>query len=167
MNCNFVEYFENTLKEFSNKVAIDDNQGKLTFNELNVYSDKVAVSVLNFFDNQRKPVPVYISKSRWAVVSFLGINKSGNFYVPLDVKSPFERTLKILEALDSEIIITDLEHKNKLIEIGFQGRLIILEDVFKEEMSVIEENGLLDKAKQIRQELSDIARRWFFKKLES
>ena len=138
MNCNFVEYFENTLKEFSNKVAIDDNQGKLTFNELNVYSDKVAVSVLNFFDNQRKPVPVYISKSRWAVVSFLGINKSGNFYVPLDVKSPFERTLKILEALDSEIIITDLEHKNKLIEIGFQGRLIILEDVFKEEVLEIE-----------------------------
>ena len=33
------------------------------------------------------------------MVSFLGIFKSGNFYVPLDVKSPIERTLKILEAL--------------------------------------------------------------------
>lgn len=43
----------------------------------------------------------------------------------------------------------------------------VVEDVFKEETSVIEENGLLDKAKQIRQELSDIARRWFFKTLDN
>lgn len=131
MKCNFIEYFEKTLNEVSSKVAIDDNQGILTFNELNVNSDKVAISVLNFSEEYRKPIPVYIPKSRWSVVSFLGIFKSGNFYVPLDVKSPIERTLKILEALKSECILTDKEHEIKLIECGYKGDIIIIEDTLE------------------------------------
>jgi D-alanine--poly(phosphoribitol) ligase subunit 1 len=131
MKYNFIQYFEKTLKEFSSKVAIDDNQGNLTFNELNVNSVKVAGSILNCLNEFRKPIPVYIPKSRWSVVSFLGIMKSGNFYVPLDVKSPVERTLKILEALNSECIITDKEHEIKLIEIGYQGKIIIIEIILE------------------------------------
>ena len=129
MECNFIEYFDKTLNKVSSKVAIDDNLGKLTFNELNINSEKVAISILNFFEDYRKPIPVYVPKSRWSVVSFLGIMKSGNFYVPLDIKSPVERTLKILEALKSECIITDKEHEIKLIEIGYQGRIITIENV--------------------------------------
>jgi hypothetical protein len=39
----------------------------------------------------------------------------------------------------------------------------VVNDIMKEEMGVIEENRLLDKLKQVKSELSDCARRWFFK----
>jgi hypothetical protein len=39
----------------------------------------------------------------------------------------------------------------------------VVNDIIKEEMGVIEENGLVDKLKQVKSELSDCARRWFFK----
>ena len=89
MKCNFIEYFEETLNKVSNKVAIDDNQSKLTFNELNINSDKIAISIHKLFEDYRKPIPVYIPKNAWSVVAFLGIMKSGNFYVLLDINSPF------------------------------------------------------------------------------
>ncbi len=135
MKCNFFEYFSQTVSDFSAKIAIDDNNGILTFEELNLFSDKIGIFITNFLGISRKPVPVFLPKSRWAVVSFLGIFKSGNFYVPLDVKSPLERTLKILDALSSECIITDKEHEAKLIEIGYQGKIILIESVLELEVT--------------------------------
>lgn len=135
MNCNFIEYFDKTLNKVSNKVAIDDNQRKLTFGDLNVNSDKVAITILNLIEDHRKPIPVFMPKDGWSVVSFLGIMKSGNFYVPLDVKSPLERTLKILEALNPDCIICDNEHEFKLIEIGYQGRIITMKNILDTSIS--------------------------------
>ena len=44
MKCNLFEYFNETKSVFSDKVAIDDNQGKTTFKELDDFSNKIAVS---------------------------------------------------------------------------------------------------------------------------
>lgn len=144
MKSNFIEYFEQTLKKVSNKVAIDDNHEQLTFGELNVNSDLVAISIFNSTQESRKPIPVYLRKNSWSVVCFLGIIKSGNFYVPLDIKSPIERTTKILDALDSEIIITDFEQKTKLIEIGFKGDILIIEEIRTLFLSQNQKNKLIE-----------------------
>ena len=128
MKNNILDYFQLTLYNSANKISIVDGENRLTFNNVNDYSDKLALSIMNYLEGYRKPIPVYISKSRWSVVSFLGIVKSGNFYVPLDVKSPIERTIKILETLSPQCIITDIEHAVKLIEIGYEGKIIILEN---------------------------------------
>jgi amino acid adenylation domain-containing protein len=129
MKCNLFEYFNETQNVFSNKIAIDDNQGKITFKELNDFSNKIAVSIFKGLKSTNNPIPVFLPKSRWSVSSFIGIFKTGNFYVPLDVKSPIERISKILHTLNSECIITNRENKSKLIEIGFQGHLIIIEEI--------------------------------------
>lgn len=133
MKNNLIEYFNETVNIFSKKIAIDDNEGKFTFEELNELSNKIAVSISNILNISRKPIAVFLPKSRWSVVSFIGIFKTGNFYIPLDIKSPLERTSKILEALESDCIITDIEHKEKLIRIGYQGNLIIIEELLEKE----------------------------------
>lgn len=131
MKCNLFEYFNETKNVFSNKVAIDDNEGKITFKELDDFSNKIAVSIVKVLKATKKPIPVFLPKSKWSVTSFIGIFKTGNFYVPLDVKSPIERISKILGTLDSECIITNKENKSKLIEIGFQGNLITIEEILE------------------------------------
>lgn len=151
MNSNLVEYFNVTLNLFSQSVAIDDNDGKISFEELNELSDKIAVSIVNLLDTRRNPIAVFLPKSRWSVVSFIGIFKSGNFYVPLDIKSPIERTSKILKALSTECIITNKENKVKLIQIGYKGSILIIEELlskdnYKQESNYLSEisNSIID-----------------------
>ena len=78
MKTNLIEYFQETVVAFSNKVAIDDNQDSMTFLELNEISDKVAI-IIRSKTIVRIPVAVFLPKNRWSVVSFIGIFKSGNF----------------------------------------------------------------------------------------
>lgn len=151
MNSNLVEYFNDTLSLFSQSIAIDDNDGKISFEELNELSDKIAVSIVKLLDTRRNPIAVFLPKSRWSVVSFIGIFKSGNFYVPLDVKSPIERTSKILKALSTECIITNKENKEKLIQIGYKGSTLIIEELcakdnYKQELNYLSEisNSIID-----------------------
>ena len=151
MNSNLVEYFNDTLNLFSQSIAIDDNDGKISFEELNELSDKIAVSIVNLLDTRRNPIAVFLPKSRWSVVSFIGIFKSCNFYVPLDIKSPIERTSKILKALSTECIITNKENKVKLIQIGYKGSILIIEELLaknncKQEINYLSEisNSIID-----------------------
>jgi len=151
MKCNLIEYFNDTVTKFSDKVSLDDNQNQLTFGELDRYSNCLASSILKINDNSRLPICVYLPKNLWNIVSFIGIMKSGNFYVPLDVKTPQERTSKILNKLNSNVIISNSEFKNKLIESGFSGNVICIEDVLDsnittDSLSILEKikNSLID-----------------------
>jgi amino acid adenylation domain-containing protein len=142
MKQNLVEYLGETVNNFSKKIAIDDHYGKICFEELNELSDKIAVSLINKCEAGRKPVAVFLPKSRLAVLSFVGIFKSGNFYVPLDIKSPIERTSKIINSLAAECIITDYENKEKLIQIGYEGSVLIIEELMLMEVCIEDLNCL-------------------------
>lgn len=138
MKNNLIEYFKNTVYNFPNKIAIDDNQASISFSELNKISDQIALEIVSKTKNSRQPIAVYLPKNRWSVVSFIGIFKSGNFYIPLDVKSPGERIFKIIETLNSSWIITNFEYKENLIRLGYQGRIICIEDVLNSSFSEYE-----------------------------
>ena len=45
------------------------------------------------------PVILFMDKSCRCVISMLGVLYSGNFYVPMDVKTPIERLNSILETM--------------------------------------------------------------------
>ncbi len=53
-----------------------------------------------------------------AIISFMGALYSGNFYVPLDVKSPKTRINAILTNLNPSIIVTNEHYKSILISYG-------------------------------------------------
>jgi amino acid adenylation domain-containing protein len=129
MKNNITEYFKNSVIAFPNKIAIDDNQVTITFSELNKISDQIAIEIVSKTKSSRQPIAVYLPKNRWAIASFIGIFKSGNFYIPLDIKSPSERVLKIIETLNSSWIITNFEHKENLIRLGYKGKIICIDDV--------------------------------------
>lgn len=128
MTNNLIAYFANTVKDFPNKIAIDDNHAVITFAQLAVFSDKIALEIACRTNDFRQPIAVFLPKSNMAIAAFIGIFKSGNFYVPLDIKSPNERTLKIVETLKANLIITNFELREQLIHLGFTGTILCIED---------------------------------------
>ena len=131
MKINLIEYLQETVKDNYNKIAIEDSEGFFLFKDLDEFSNKIADYIILNENISRQPVAVFMPKNRWSVISFVGVFKSGNFYVPLDVKSPGERIVKILETLEASIVITDESHKNKLVLLGFKGKVLVIEEVIK------------------------------------
>ena len=128
MKNNLTEYFKNTVHNFPNKIAIDDNEEIISFSELDDISNKIANSIISRNIISRKPIAVFLPKNRWSVLSYIAIVKTGNFYAPLDIKSPIERISKILNNLNPNIIVTDLANLDTLKTIGFTGEIILIEE---------------------------------------
>ena len=129
MKINLIEYLKETVLKYPNKIAINDNDVAVSFLELAKISDKIAAVICSKNNIFRAPIAVFLPKTSFAVISFVGVFKSGNFYVPLDTKSPIERISKILDTLVATCIITDAKHKEILIKLGYKGQIIVIEEV--------------------------------------
>ena len=119
-----VKYLNETVSKFPNKSAIIDEKRSVTFCELQ--KEAYAVSNVISHNSVNKPIAVFLPKSIDCVKSFIGVLYSANFYVPLDVKSPLDRVLKVLDNLNPEIIITNSVLKNKIEKYALSQNIKIL-----------------------------------------
>lgn len=108
---------------YSDKIAIEDEWGHITFNELR-HKGMVIGSVLIKSSTARPgilPVIVFMPKSLACVVSFMGALYSGNPYVPVDAHIPLSRLQKIIDNLHPGHIITTAEMLHHLEECDTDG----------------------------------------------
>ena len=110
MQINVLEYLEHTVRRLPDKTAIIDRDVALTFRELQQQALATAGRLISKADVVSRPIAVFLPKSAQTIVADLGILYSGNCYANLDVKSPPERLVAILENLGAEIIITSADH---------------------------------------------------------
>ena len=129
MQKNILEYLEKTVKEFTDKIAIIDENCAISFCALQKESMGIA-SYLQY-KNVKKglPIGVFLPKSIEAVESFLGTLYNGCFYVPLDVKNPLDRISAIISNIEIKYIITNTENANLLAGINNEIELILLDDI--------------------------------------
>lgn len=127
---NVTAYCEKTACRFPDKVAIKDKMGELSFSTL-IEAGKIVATKLLELQITGKPVAVYMPKCKEAVVSFWGINYSGNYYVPLDIKSPLLRTKYILDVLEPAVILTDIVTYN-LVKSFVGCHVLVYEDIVAE-----------------------------------
>lgn len=127
MRKSVIEYLANTAAIFPQKIAVQDASDVITFDELLCSAYKIA-DVIKTIGCWKEPIGVYIPKGCRMVQAFAGINLSGNFYVPLDTKSPDSRILSILKVLESDVVITDKAHENQLKSVC-EKQVIVIEDV--------------------------------------
>ena len=104
---NLIEYFENTVDSFPDKLALVDSTSQLTFKELKQKAKLIASHISNNNSSVNNPVAIYLPKTNDAIASFLGTLYSGNCYTPLDTKNPIPRIEAILKALNPSCIITN------------------------------------------------------------
>lgn len=122
------EYLEETVEKYPEKIAFIDNKSDITFKELHDAALKVASCLINQ-GCYKKPILVFLEKSIYCIISFVGVAYSGNFYSPIDTKMPIGRIEKVIDTLKPEIVITDEKHKEETQKFSKDVKIITIEDM--------------------------------------
>jgi amino acid adenylation domain-containing protein len=125
---NVTEYLDHTAGLYPNKIAIDDTKNKFTFFQLKETAQNIAKFIIEY-KIINMPIAVYMPKSCDAIVAFAAINYSGNFYVPIDIKSPQNRINIIFDILQPKIIITKTVYLG-ILKSFYKGIIICVDDIY-------------------------------------
>ena len=129
MQKSVIEYLSKTVSLYPDKLAVKDMNQGVTFKVLWDNSCIIASEIIDF-GLKNAPICVFAPKGCLMVEAFAAINMSGNFYVPLDTKSPGSRIRSILSVLDVSLVVTDRAHYDVLTEL-FDKQIIVIEDVLE------------------------------------
>lgn len=146
MQKNVIEYLSATVTRFPEKIAVKDSEMSITFSELWYNAQKISSAIVNTGIGLNNPIGVYIPKGCKMIESFAGINMSGNFYVPLDTKSPASRVNSIITTLESKVLITDRSHLEALKSFA-EAEILVIEDIL--ESNINTDNAFINLEKQI------------------
>ena len=103
---NVLEWLERTALRCPDKIAVDDGNVVLSFEELRDLARRMG-SGLAKETNPGRPVAVYLSKSSLVLAAMMGVVYAGCFYVMIDPEQPKERVRRICDELCPELVITD------------------------------------------------------------
>ncbi|GAA4271394.1 amino acid adenylation domain-containing protein [Aquimarina gracilis] len=97
-NKTILDLFEDLVKKHSNEIAVTFENVKLSYKELNDYTNAFASYLKK--KNNVKPkdlIAIKLDRSEWMIISILGILKAEGAYLPLDTSYPKERLQYIEE----------------------------------------------------------------------
>ena len=123
MVTSILEYLEHSAIAWPDKTAIADDKNALTFAQWKEFAERIGSALVEITNGaMRKPVLVFVARRIECLVGFMGVVESGNFYVPIDCKMPFERVKLICDVLNPMAAITVTAADEKILElIGFTG----------------------------------------------
>ncbi len=127
------EYFGRVLAENKDKIAVDDCTSAITFEVLDKIAGIMGTAISDVVEQRTNcPILVYMPKSCQAIGTFLGVVFSGNFYVPIDMKQPDLRILRIKNVMGAMCVVTLKDYVNKLLALGFEKKeILVYEDVME------------------------------------
>lgn len=96
----------NSAKNFPQKDAVVYGDKRITYQELDEVTDKLAAVLQENGVKRGDRVGIYINKSIPSIVSIHGILKAGAVYVPLDPNAPLSRLAYIIENCGIQCLLT-------------------------------------------------------------
>jgi amino acid adenylation domain-containing protein len=99
--------FEQQVETFSEHPAIRSSGFSFKYNELNRAANRIAHAILARPSQPHEPIAVLLEQGIMAVVTILGILKTGNFYVALDPSYPQPWLTTILADSRASLLVTD------------------------------------------------------------
>lgn len=116
---------------YPNRIAMKWNDQTITYQELELYSSRLANYIESRYGTNKEAVAVYGHKNPYMLVCFLALVKSGRGYCPIDISVPKQRSDMIIDCLDSEFVFilesNDAEDEG-LVKVGNKD-VITLEQV--------------------------------------
>lgn len=128
MQCNILEYLEETVQSVPDKTAFFGESGALTFRQLSQASQAIG-SRLHQDGFYKQPVAVFMKKQPKTVAAFLGAVYAGCFYVPLDDEMPRHRIKLILQSLQPAACICDGVTIEAARGLENTGRIYLFEEI--------------------------------------
>jgi amino acid adenylation domain-containing protein len=107
-SANIISVFKKNVDRYPHNIAVAANGKELTYQELDVLSEKVASLLLTKYNvSAEELIALYFDRSVWMIVAILAVLKSGAAYVPLDIKYPVDRINYILQDTKARIVLHD------------------------------------------------------------
>lgn len=125
MTTNILQYFHSSVEKWPDKIAISDDKESLSFSQWCETAKGIGTAIA--FDTHRamrQPILVFTDRTIDCLVGFMAVLESGNFYVPIDCKMPYERVKLIVDVLNpiGAIVFTQKDIST-LESINFDGRI--------------------------------------------
>ena len=111
------EYFSQSAARFPDKVAVACRKQTVTFGELEAETNRWARALQSRGLGRGEFVPFFMKKGIPSIRSILTILKADCAYVPLDVASPPERLLEILDSTNARFVLADSNSLERLRQI--------------------------------------------------
>jgi amino acid adenylation domain-containing protein/non-ribosomal peptide synthase protein (TIGR01720 family) len=86
--------------------AIHGPEGKITYGELDMLSERVKLRLQNLGVGAESTVILCFQKSIWTAVAMLGVLKAGGAFVLLDTSYPYARLVAMCQDVDAWLILT-------------------------------------------------------------
>ena len=128
MKITIIDYFEKTVRNFPDKIALKDIDTELTYESLKEASQAVGTFIAAENILQR-PVAILMKRSVSLPVAMMGVLYSSNFYVVLDADSPAQRLKKIIATLDPAALIYEKSTEHLLTEIRTDAKAYSFETI--------------------------------------
>ncbi len=128
MKVTLLEYFEETIQGKESEIAVIEGEERISFQQLRQMACGIAGTLAQVIAPAKSaPVAVFIPKSIWCVEADLGILYSGNAYMNLDIKTPSNRILNILNGIKPKAILTLKQYEKKLP--NYDGRIVCVDEL--------------------------------------
>ncbi|MEQ9404350.1 MAG: amino acid adenylation domain-containing protein, partial [Cyclobacteriaceae bacterium] len=101
--------FDSQVKLTPNSTALEHADTRLTYKELNEYSDGLAQTLKEHGISNDSPVVVLLPGSIEFITSILAILKSGGCYVPIDQTLPSARISQLIMDSGSNLVVSKIE----------------------------------------------------------
>lgn len=124
---NILTYLDETATRYPDKPSFIGEASALTFLELKSNTEAIGsfIADKNIYNG---PILVFMEKSPEEVSALLGVVRSGNFYVALDLDMPEVRLDAIMAITKAKLMIVDGHTKEKAKSLGFSGDICSYEE---------------------------------------
>lgn len=131
MITNILEYLEQTAQRLPEKTALADDKLSLSFGQWLQQSENIGTAIAQATNaTMRHAVLVFVDRRIEGLVGAMGAVESGNFYVPIDCKMPFERVRLITDVCKPIAAVATTEADLKTLDkIEFAGPRFIYNEV--------------------------------------
>ena len=125
-----LDILEQTASRLPDNVYLQDEEESVTYSQCRTQAMYFGYALhMELCGARKRPIVLFIDKSCRCVISMLGALYSGNFYVPMDVKTPLERLESILHTMEDAVILTTEKDMASLRKTGYVGEALIYEEL--------------------------------------
>jgi amino acid adenylation domain-containing protein/non-ribosomal peptide synthase protein (TIGR01720 family) len=125
-DCTIHELFEEQVKKSPENIALYYKNQKMTYKELNIYTNKFANFLRKKGVSRGTPVGIMARNSMEVIISILAVLKAGGAYLPIDSKLPENRISYILKDANVKFLLAE----HKLPEnIEYKGEIFFFDKV--------------------------------------
>ncbi|NOQ25911.1 MAG: amino acid adenylation domain-containing protein, partial [Bacteroidales bacterium] len=100
------QIFDEQVKEFSKKIALEDKHNSYTYQDLDEESNKIANYLIKCGVKEGQLVGLMAGRTSEMIIGILGILKTGGAYVPIDPAYPKERVNQLIEDSGINILLS-------------------------------------------------------------